>query len=80
MKKEHPMNTSVFQTFFRYVSLNIMGMMAISIYILADTFFIAKSLGPLGLTALNFSISIYSILHGVGLMVGIGGATRFAIL
>ena len=80
MKKEHRMNTSVFQTFFRYVSLNIMGMMAISIYILADTFFIAQSLGPLGLTALNFSISIYSILHGVGLMVGIGGATRFAIL
>lgn len=74
------MKQTVFHTFLRYVSLNIMGMVFISIYILADTFFVAKRLGPLGLTALNLSISVYSILHGVGLMVGIGGATRFAIL
>lgn len=74
------MKQTVFHTFLRYVSLNIMGMVFISIYILADTFFVAKGLGPLGLTALNLSISVYSILHGVGLMVGIGAATRFAIL
>lgn len=74
------MKNTLMTTFLRYVSLNILGMSAISIYILADTFFIAQGLGPMGLTALNLSISVYSILHGTGLMVGIGGATRFAIL
>jgi len=41
--------------FVRYVSLNIMGMMGISFYVLADTYFIANGLGANGLTALNHS-------------------------
>ncbi|MEA4989109.1 MAG: MATE family efflux transporter [Anaerovorax sp.] len=68
------------KNFIKYVSLNIIGMIGLSCYILADTFFIAKSLGTAGLAALNFSISIFSILQGLGLMIGIGGATRFSIL
>ena len=68
------------QDFAKYVSLNILGMLGISCYILADTFFVAKALGATGLAALNLSISIYSIIQGVGLMMGIGGASRFGIL
>ncbi len=74
------MERSIFKTFTRYVSLNILGMLGLSCYILADTFFVSKALGSRGLAALNFSISIYSIIHGLGLMIGIGGATRFSIL
>jgi Na+-driven multidrug efflux pump len=37
-------------------------------------------LGANGLAALNFGISVYSILHGFGLMIGIGGATKYSIL
>ena len=33
-----------------------------------------------GLTALNLAIPIYSFIHGIGLMLGMGGATRYAIL
>lgn len=66
--------------FIKYVSLNVAGMIALSCYILADTFFVAKALGSDGLAALNFSISIYSVLQGFGLMIGIGGATRYTIL
>lgn len=54
-------------------------MLGLSCYILADTFFISKRLGADGLTALNLAISVYSIINGLGLMLGIGGATRFAI-
>ncbi len=68
------------QDFAKYVSLNILGMLGISCYILADTFFVANALGATGLAALNLSISIYSIIQGVGLMMGIGGASRFGIL
>lgn len=66
--------------FCRYVSLNVLGMVGLSCYILADTFFISRALGARGLAALNLAISIYSILHATGLMFGIGGATRYTIL
>lgn len=37
-------------------------------------------MGPTEIAALNLSISIYGVIHGIGLMIGIGGATRFSIL
>lgn len=74
------MNTSTFREFARYASLNILGMLGLSCYILADTFFISQALGPDGLTALNLAIPIYSFIHGCGLMLGMGGGTRFSIL
>lgn len=74
------MGKRIFKDFTKYVSLNILGMMGLSFYILADTFFVAKALGIDGIAALNFAISIYSVIHGVGLMIGIGGSTRYSIL
>lgn len=65
--------------FARYASLNALGMLGFSCYILADTFFIAQGLGADGLTALNLAIPIYSLVHGCGLMLGMGGATRYSI-
>lgn len=69
---------SYFKEFLRYVSLNILGMLGLSFYILADTFFISNGLGARGLTALNLAIPIYSIVHGCGLMLGMGGATKYS--
>lgn len=69
-----------FREFAGYSSLSVLGMLAISCYILADTFFVAQSLGTNGLAALNFAIPAYSVIHGTGLMLGMGGATRFSIL
>lgn len=57
-----------------------MGMIAISCYILADTFFVARGLGTNGLASLNLAIPTYDFIHGTGLMLGMGGATRFSIL
>ena len=65
--------------FFMYTSLNILGMVGLSCYILADTFFVSNGLGINGLTALNLVIPIYSLIRGVGLMLGIGGATKSTI-
>lgn len=65
--------------FFKYTSFNIIAMVGVSIYILADTFFISKVLGAVGLAALNFSIVIFTLIQGVGLMAGIGGAIDFSI-
>lgn len=72
-------DTNIKETFFKYVSLNIIGMIGLSCYILADTFFVARGIGANGLTALNLAIPVYSFIHGTGLMFGMGGATRFTI-
>lgn len=71
---------SVLKSYTKYVSLNVLGMIGLSCYILADTFFVSKALGAAGLAALNFSIGIYSLIHGTGLMIGMGGAARYSIL
>ena len=68
------------QDFGRYVSLSVLGMIAVSCYILADTFFVAQGLGTTGLAALNLAIPVYNVIHGTGLLLGMGGATKFAIL
>ena len=74
------MNTSTFREFARYASLNVLGMLGLSCYILADTFFISLGLGADGLAALNLAIPIYSFINGSGLMIGMGGGTRYSIL
>lgn len=74
------MKDTILKDFSKYVSLNVLGMIGLSCYILADTFFVSKALGAMGIAALNLSISVFSIINGVGLMLGIGGATRYSIL
>lgn len=72
------MNTCLKQ-YLRYSFLNVLGMAGVSCYILADTFFVANGTGTNGLAALNIAIPVYSVIHGMGLMAGIGAATRFSI-
>lgn len=69
----------LFKEFLQYVTLNILGMIGLSCYILADTFFVSNGLGADGLTALNLAIPVYSLIHGCGLMLGMGGATKYSI-
>lgn len=70
---------NILKEFIKYVSLNIMGMIGLSCYILADTFFVANKLGADGLAALNLAISVYSVIHAAGLMLGIGGGSRYTV-
>lgn len=72
-------NTPYFRAFARYTILSVLGTLGVSCYILADTFFVAKGLGTSGLTALNLAIPIYNLIHGSGLMLGMGGATLFSV-
>ena len=69
----------LWKEFVKYTSLNVLGMLALSCYILADTFFVSQGLGTNGLTALNLAIPIYSFIHGSGLMIGMGSATKYTI-
>ena len=70
---------SVTKKFVRYVSQNVLGMIGMSLYILADTFFISESVGANGITALNIVLPIYSFIFAIGAMIGVGSAIRFSI-
>ena len=76
----HMKDMSCFKVFLKYSSLNVLGMLGLSFYILADTFFVSRALGADGLTALNLAIPVYSFINGSGLMLGIGGGTKYSIL
>lgn len=70
---------SIFHTFFKYVSSNVLGMIGFSCYILADVFFIARGIGADALAALNLTLPAYNLMNGIGLMIGMGGAARYSL-
>lgn len=75
MKKNRP----YLKPFAKYVMLNVLGMLGVSCYVLADTFFISKDMGELGLTALNLALPVFSFIQAVALMLGVGGGIKYAV-
>lgn len=73
-------NKSILNDFLKYVSLNILGQAAFSCYTLADTFFVSAKLGANGITALNLAFPVFCLINGTGLMIGMGGGTKYSIL
>lgn len=65
--------------FLKYILQSIAGMIGISVYILADTFFISVYSGAEGLAVLNLILPIYGLIYATGAMIGIGSATRYGI-
>lgn len=65
--------------FLRYISQNIAGMIGLSCYILVDTWFVSVALGTNGLAALNLAITVFSVIAGIGQLLGVGGGTDYAI-
>ena len=73
-------HTADLRSFGRYASLNVLGMLGLSCYILADTFFVSCGMGANGLAALDVAIPAPHIyFNGLGLMIGVGGATRYTV-
>ena len=70
---------TIHREFYQFVTFSIMSMVGQSLFILADTFFIANGVGAQGLAALNIVLPVVNIINGLGWMFGVGGATQFAI-
>lgn len=80
MQREAILKGNMTGVFFRYVTPGVIGMVGLSLYILADTYFIANGVGKLGLAALNIGLPVYNLIFGIGALLGIGGGTVFSIL
>ena len=65
--------------FAKYVSQNMLGMLGMSLYILADTYFISRAVGPDGIAALNLVLPLYNLIFAIGAMIGVGSAIRFVV-
>lgn len=66
--------------FLKYVFFNILSTVGVSVYILVDTYFISKGMGADGLAALNLCLPVFNFINGFGLMLGMGGGSRFSML
>lgn len=67
------------RNFYKYIFGNVAGMVGVSIYILADTFFISVAAGADGITILNMALPLYGLIFALGSMIGIGSATRYTL-
>ena len=65
--------------FSKYVLQNVLAMVGISVYILADTFFISMYVRADGLAVLNLILPLYGLIYAIGAMIGIGSTTGFSI-
>lgn len=63
----------------KFIFPSVFAMLGISLYVLADTFFISVAEGANGITALNMALPVYAIMYALGSMIGIGSATRHSL-
>lgn len=63
----------------QYVFRSILSTVGASIYVLADSFFVSKSIGVLGVAVMNLTMPLFNIMDGLGLLLGMGGGTLFTI-
>ncbi len=74
MKKTH--NT---KKFFQYVIPSVLSFALSGIYVIVDDFFVGNSIGDLGLSAINISYPIVTVIQALGTGIGMGGAIYYSI-
>ena len=75
-QNEQALKGAVVPTFFRYLALAVLGLIAMTSAMLVDGLFIGNYVGVTALAAVNLIIPISTLLFGVGMMLSIGGSVR----
>ena len=60
---------------FKFAIPGILGLLSGFLYIIVDTIFVGRGVGPLGITALSIALPILLSMMAIGLMVGTGSAS-----
>ncbi len=79
MEKVELLEGNMKKTFLKYLIPSVGGMLGVSLYVLGDTMIIGRAIGSVGLAALNISIPIINVFHGLGLLFGMGASTAISI-
>lgn len=75
-KTSQALQGAVVPTFFKYLGLDVLGLIAMTSAMLVDGLFIGNYVGVTALAAVNLIIPISTLLFGVGMMLSIGGSVR----
>ncbi len=79
MEKNELLEGNLKKTFFKYLIPSVSGMLGVSLYVLGDTMIVGRGIGSVGLAALNISIPMINVFHGLGLLFGMGASTAISI-
>ncbi|WP_339323251.1 MATE family efflux transporter [Paenibacillus sp. FSL W8-0194] len=66
------------KVFVRYLIPSLVGMLMMSINVVADGIFVGHRLGALALAGINIASPVFSVFFAMSLWLGIGGATLFS--
>ena len=75
-KDSQALHGAIVPTFFRYLGLDVLGLIAMTSAMLVDGLFIGNYVGATALAAVNLIIPISTLLFGVGMMLSVGGSVR----
>ena len=75
-KDNQALQGAIVPTFFKYLALDVLGLIAMTSAMLVDGLFIGNYVGVTALAAVNLIIPISTLLFGVGMMLSIGGSVR----
>jgi len=79
MENEKILDQPIKKAFITNVLFGALSMAGTSLFILADTFFVANGVGADGIAALNIVLPMVNIFNGLGWMLGVGGATLYSV-
>lgn len=79
MEKLDLLESDIKKVFLKYLVPSVGGMLGVSLYVLGDTMVVGRGIGSTGLAALNISIPIINVFHGLGLLFGMGASTAISI-
>ena len=77
--RERLLEGSPLKLYLQYLGPSLCGCFFTSFYVLTDTMMIGRGIGPIGLTALNIMLPVFSLFMSFGFMIGIGGAVCIAV-
>ena len=70
---------SEMKTFLKYVIPSVLSFALSGIYAIVDGFFVGRSVGDIGLSAINVAYPVSAVLQAAGTGIGIGGAVYYSI-
>ncbi len=75
LERKNILEGNLTRLLFKFAGPGILGLLSGFLYIIADTIFVGRGVGPLAITALSIALPIMLAMMAVGLMVGTGSAS-----
>jgi putative MATE family efflux protein len=69
---------SAAKSFYQYFIPTFLGMMLMSVNIVADGIFVGHGVGSVALASVNIAVPVYSIIISLSLLIGVGGGTLYS--